>query len=207
MAIARAAVAAQVERFQQSRGTNFVVERGGYQLSDVDSWERMTADPSDQLATEMPERNHDNSAAARLRRDIQDVFKQAEINVTPSVEVPVLYAENGHETTVKFEYGYQNGRLHLMEGPQFHVALHEAAKRSVNYAFELMPQHVFPAKYTSSPSSPATLFPPMNRMNYFARSRWIHSLSTSTIPKQLRPSRARCNHTDHHSPPTAAGQD
>lgn len=105
-----------VERLQsRGRTGNFYAEFGGIEATTQESADQILADLFERLVLVSRPQAHIEVSSADLNIAVYDIFERAHIRPIIGIEVDGQYSKNGRLAKVKFELGYQNGTLHLME--------------------------------------------------------------------------------------------
>ncbi|MEV0031412.1 hypothetical protein [Nocardia sp. NPDC050793] len=112
----------QVIRSQQRRPTEFRLITGGYVPASGNAHEVAENLYADLVARE---EQHGEPWAKLLRQRVENALAMAEIHPQPDVAVPAVWGDSqdaDEQETVKFDYQYTNGQLHLMDRLQLHQA-------------------------------------------------------------------------------------
>ncbi|MGY2036599.1 hypothetical protein ACW9HF_15055 [Nocardia gipuzkoensis] len=118
----------QVIRSQRRHPTEFRLVTGGYVRSNGNAHE-----VAEELYAELVvrEEQHSEPWAKLLRQRVETALAMAEISPEPEPEVPAVWGAApaaDEQDTVKFDYQYTNGQLHLMDRLQLHQATVDNSK-------------------------------------------------------------------------------
>lgn len=101
-----------VEKLHASRPGNFTSAVAGQLWEPQADWASMLSS----LFTTLVEEEKQATPAEIFRDKIERVFELAQILPTRDIEVPGRWADQGEEVPIPFDFGYQNGQYHVMDG-------------------------------------------------------------------------------------------